>query len=104
MTFFKYFKLQPGETKFKADRDMFVNIKIRSAEKDAENVPSQSCVQWMCDPDMVWDWRKEAMLETWTYFAEPGDNIESWDQCFKDEEDNFKRKNYTFSDAGMDKT
>ena len=98
--FNKYFKLKPDENRFEADREIFVNYKIETSENEGEKAPTQSCVQWMCDPKMVWDWRKDAKLETWTYFAEPGDNIESWEQCFKDEEENFKKKNYTFSAAG----
>ena len=98
--FNKYFKLPPGEKKFEADREVFVNYKIESSEKAGEKAPTQSCVEWMCDPQMVWDWRREEKLETWTYFAEPGNSIESWDQCFKDEEENFRKKNYTFSAAG----
>ena len=100
--FNKYFKLSADENKYEADRDMFVKAKIDAHQKYEERAPTPSCVKWMCDPKMIWDWRKEDKLETWTYFAQPEDKIESWGECFRDEEMNFRNKNYTFSDAGMD--
>ena len=51
---------------------MFVKAKIDAHQKYEERAPTPSCVKWMCDPKMIWDWRKEDKLETWTYFAQPG--------------------------------
>ena len=70
--FNKYFKLSADENKYEADRDMFVKAKIDAHQKYEERAPTPSCVKWMCDPKMIWDWRKEDKLETWTYFAQPG--------------------------------
>ena len=100
--FNKYFKLSMEDTKYEADREMFVKAKIEAHQKYKDRAPSPACVGWMCDPKMIWDWGRQDKLETWTYFAQPGDNIVSWGQCFQDEEVNFRDKNYTFSDAGMD--
>ena len=100
--FNKYFKLSLDDNRYEADRDLFIEAKIEVHLKYEERAPTPACVGWMCDEKMIWDWRRKDKLETWTYFAEPGDKILSWGDCFKDEEINFRDKNYTFSDAGED--
>ena len=101
--FNKYFKLALTDTRYQADRSLFVKAKIAAHVEYEERAPSPACVGWMCDQKMVWDWSRKDKLETWTYWAQPGNIISTWEECFLDEEISFRSKNYTFSLAGADK-
>ena len=96
--FDKYFRL--GEEEHLEDRQAFVQRKVAEHQRRGEGEPSSACVRWMCDSAMVWSWKLEDKLETWTFYSDPGTKVEAWGQCFDDQVEDFRRKNYTFSDAG----
>ena len=99
--FNKYFKLPLNDTIYKSDRELFVASKIKTHELSGEREPSIACVGWICDPALIWDWKRSEDLETWSYFALPGNWVKNWGQCFQDEQENFRTKNYSFTSAGV---
>ena len=61
-----------------------------------EKVPTQDCLQWICNEN-------ESMrdgLEVWSYFAERGSVVDSWEGCYVDEVEELMGSNYSVHQAG----
>ena len=96
--FNKYFQIDDnGENQ---GRDAFVRELLKEALANKEKAPSNACVQWICDTNLLWKIWKPGSLEVWAYYTEIGNSIPSWKTCFQDRYAEFARQNYTSHPAG----
>ena len=97
----QYFQIKPEEGD-NPKRKTFVDSLLEDAlEKKDEVPPTDACVSWICDPSLVWRRTLERNLEIWAYFALEGRSIVSWGRCFEDQQEEFRRNNYTVHDVGV---
>ena len=95
--FNKYFNIDPETVD--TGRDDFVSGLLESAMAGVEIAPTLSCVEWICDPALVWDKVMHGALEVWAYYALH--TVQSWQHCLEDEKEEFARKNYTSHAIGV---
>ena len=96
----QYFQIKPEEDNPK--RKKFVaNLLEDALEKKEEIPPTDACVAWICDPSLVWRRTVERNLEIWAYFALEGRSIVSWGRCFEEQQEEFRRNNYSVHAVGV---
>ena len=96
----QYFQIKPEEDNPK--RKKFVaNLLEDALEKKDEIPPTDACVAWICDPSLVWRRTVERNLEIWAYFALEGRSIVSWGRCFEEQQEEFRRNNYSVHAVGV---
>ena len=96
----QYLQIKPHEDNPK--RKKFVASLLEDAlEKKDEVPPTEACVSWICDPSLVWRRTIERDLEIWAYFALEGRSILAWGKCFEDQQEEFKRNNYSVHAVGV---
>ena len=97
----QYFQIKPEE-RDNPKRKTFVDSLLEDALENKDEVPpTDACVSWICDPSLVWRRTLERNLEIWAYFALEGRSIVSWGRCFEDQQEEFRRNNYTVHDVGV---
>ena len=96
--FNKYFQIEDDGSNL--GRDAFVRELLKEALSSNEKAPSDACVEWICDTDLLWMIWMPASLEVWAYYTEVGNIIPSWKTCFQDRYEEFARQNYTSHPAG----
>ena len=97
--FNKYFNLDPDAED--ASRDAFVSGLLENALAAVEVSPTPSCVEWICDENLIWQKLVKESLEVWAYYAQEGSTVESWQRCLEDEKEEFARKNYSQHAVGV---
>ena len=96
----QYFQIKPEDDNPK--RKKFVaNLLEDALEKKDEIPPTDACVAWICDPSLVWRRTVERNLEIWAYFALEGRSIVSWGRCFEEQQEEFRRNNYSVHAVGV---
>ena len=96
----QYFQIKADEDNPK--RKKFVaNLLEDALERKDEVPPTDACVSWMCDPSLVWRRTVERNLEIWAYFALEGHSIFSWGRCFEEQQEEFRRNNYSVHAVGV---
>ena len=96
----QYFQIEPNEENPK--RKKFVESLLEDAMGKKDEVPpTDACVSWICDPSLVWKRTVEDNLEIWAYFALEGHSIASWGRCFEEQQEEFRRNNYTVHAVGV---
>ena len=99
---------------------------VNESLSDPKKTFDESCIQWICDENTIMKvyaknqtnirdvlfisfFHKKCLkdfLQVYekeicrTYFAEVGTSVNSWDDCFKSDLDNFKQNNYTIHGLG----
>ena len=96
--FNKYFQIEDDGSHL--ERESFVSELLKEALSNNEKAPSDSCVEWICDTDLLWMIWMQGSLEVWAYYAQVGNIIPSWKTCFQDRYEEFARQNYTSHPTG----
>ena len=84
--FDKYFQPKYPSSGMREKREEFVSKLLREALVAESLAPSTSCVQWMCDPRLVWKIWTVGTTKIWSYYSDIGNTILSWKGCFGDRE------------------
>jgi hypothetical protein len=95
----QYFGVKPDGNNSR--RESFVRSLLADSAKKDEGPPSSACVEWMCDPGLVWRRGEEQGLEVWAYYSRAGLAVPSWGRCFADQMAEFRENNYTVTRAGV---
>ena len=66
-----------------------------------EPSPSNHCVDWMCDEQVLWLRSMEDSLEIIAYYSTENTTIPSWAKCLRDDGKEFLKRNYTLINAGI---
>ena len=66
-----------------------------------EPSPSNHCVDWMCDEEVLWLRSMEDSLEIIAYYSTENNTIPSWSKCLHDDGKEFLKRNYTLINAGI---
>ena len=66
-----------------------------------EPSPSNHCVDWMCDEQVLWLRSMEDSLEIIAYYSTENNTIPSWSKCLQDDGKEFLKRNYTLINAGI---
>ena len=66
--FNKYFNLDPDAED--ASRDAFVSGLLENALAAVEVSPTHSCVEWICDENLICQKLAHESLEVWAYYAQ----------------------------------
>ena len=97
--FDKYFKQADPSPAMGGKREAFVSQLLSAALLSDSLAPSTACVQWMCHPDLVWKIWSIGSTEVWAYYAEIGNTIPEWMECFQDRKTELK--NYEKIESGL---
>ena len=96
--FAKYFSLPSGQAQPQLVSMVDTTVK-ESLELD-KKVPTQDCMEWICDQNLQWKRTRTDRLEIWAYFAEEESVVDSWEGCYQDELEGFRESNYSVHEAG----
>ena len=94
----QYFSLDPGQEH--TYMVTLVEDTVRESMEQDRKIPTSSCLEWICDEDLQWRRTKNDTLEIWVYWVEEGKVVDSWDRCYQDELEEFRRNNYSIHSAG----
>ena len=97
----QYFQIKPSEEENAKRKKFVANLLEDALEKKDEVPPTDACVSWICDPSLVWRRTVEQNLEIWAYFALEGQSIVSWGRCFEEQQEEFRRNNYSVHAVGV---
>ena len=96
----QYFQIKADEDNPKRKKFVASLLEDALAKKD-EVPPTDACVSWICDPSLVWRRTVQHNLEIWAYFALKGHSVVSWGRCFEEQQEEFRKNNYTVHAVGV---
>ena len=82
------------------EREAFVKDVVEDAIENSANIPSDNCVQWICDDRVIWTITRDGSSEVLSYYAQKNTSISSWQACLDDEAQEFMKRNYSFTSTG----
>ena len=95
----KYF--QKDASSEDLQREIFVDQIVSEAIANKDPFPTDNCVEWICDDRVLWKISSNNSLEILAYYSLEQDFVPSWQPCLEDEAEEFVKRNYTHTRAGL---
>ena len=73
---------------------------VEEAIANKDPFPTENCVEWICDPRVLWKISNNRSLEILAYYSLEQNFVPSWQPCLEDEAQEFVKRNYTQIRAG----